>query len=74
LNVRITNNDSILTLREAAAEIGIALQTIRSHIKEGHIPTHKFGTLRVINRTDVAEFRAKRAAGKHVVLRGKQSK
>jgi excisionase family DNA binding protein len=49
----------MLTLKEAAAELGLHVDTLRWQIHNGKLKAHKIGPLWVVSRRSLDTYRAK---------------
>jgi excisionase family DNA binding protein len=54
------DTEKLLTLKEAAEELSLALDTVRVYVRMGTLGSIKVGFQRFVRRSDIEEFKAKR--------------
>ena len=50
------NPEDYYTAEEAAARLGLKLQTVRNYMQTGKIPKTKFKSLSLVSRADLEEY------------------
>lgn len=55
--IHVARDTSYFTVKEAADELGINVQTIRDYLAKGVIKTYKFKTLTLISRQEVEQWK-----------------
>jgi excisionase family DNA binding protein len=49
----VKNGDEMLTVTQAAEELGITGQQVRNYIKAGRLPAQRFGNMLLVRRADL---------------------
>jgi excisionase family DNA binding protein len=60
ITIHTANDTSYLTVKEAAEELGINMQTIRDYLAKGVIKTYKFKTLTLISVKEIEAWKKNR--------------
>lgn len=50
--------EGLMSLREAAAYLGLTRMQVYRHVNAGHIKTHTIGSMQVVEREELDRFRA----------------